>query len=178
VIPRAKTRSLQERLDAKTLKGGPDDCWLWQGSKKTKQGHGQIMMLLPQGSKMIGAHVAAYILAHGPVPEGHEVRHRCHKPSCVNPAHLISGTHRENMQDSIRDGRMHVPRTRGEHCYQAKVTWEQVCEIRANPDRLTQTQLGERYGLRQSSIWNIIHYKSWKTPGHPSRVEPLRLETS
>lgn len=29
------------------------------------------------------------------------VRHKCNRPSCCNPEHLISGTHKDNYQDSI-----------------------------------------------------------------------------
>lgn len=34
------------------------------------------------------------------VPPGFEVRHLCHNKACINPDHLVIGTHRENQRDN------------------------------------------------------------------------------
>lgn len=69
-------------------------CWFWTGSKHS-HGYGRFS----DKGKRISAHIFSFELHHGPVPEGHEVRHRCHRTSCVNPWHLTSGTHAQNMAD-------------------------------------------------------------------------------
>lgn len=69
-------------------------CWLWTG---TTHDHGYGRLTIE--GKRVYAHVFSFELHHGPLPEGHEVRHRCHRPECVNPWHLISGTHAQNMVD-------------------------------------------------------------------------------
>jgi hypothetical protein len=42
------------------------------------------------------AHVVSYVLAHGSVPEGKHVHHRCRTTMCVNPDHLEAVTPREH----------------------------------------------------------------------------------
>jgi len=55
--------------------------------------------------KGIGAHRIAYERWVGPIPAGHVVRHQCDNPPCINPAHLITGTPSQNVQDMIDRGR-------------------------------------------------------------------------
>jgi hypothetical protein len=68
-------------------------CWFWTGVTNGAYGRFRI------GKKRVYAHIYSYELHHGPVPPGLEVRHRCHQPLCVNPWHLIAGTHAQNMAD-------------------------------------------------------------------------------
>lgn len=86
--------SLEERFTKFVKRGGPDDCWLWEGStskwkdgegNSTKDGHGRIW----DGKSVISAHHAAYILEHGaPPPKGTYLRRTCKNRLCVNPQHF------------------------------------------------------------------------------------------
>lgn len=71
-----------------------EGCWRWMGAK-TPQGYGYYSLNGVQRP----AHVVAYELLVGPVPEGKELAHYCHNPSCVRPdeKHARPLTHRENM---------------------------------------------------------------------------------
>lgn len=54
------------------------------------------------------AHRVAYWLTTGEWPADHVVRHTCDNPPCVNPAHLLLGTHSDNTQDKMDRGRQPV----------------------------------------------------------------------
>ena len=79
------------------------NCKNWNKGKN-RQGYGQRWF---QGRNTL-AHRAAYCEHHGLSLEaikGLVIRHTCDNPSCVNPDHLLSGTHKENMEDMVRRGR-------------------------------------------------------------------------
>jgi hypothetical protein len=68
-------------------------CLVWMRGK-TRDGYGQVRV----GGKMRRAHVVAYELVNGPVPEGMELDHFvCDRRDCINPDHLRAVTHRENV---------------------------------------------------------------------------------
>ncbi len=92
----------QERFWQKVAKGGPDDCWMWTGGK-ADHGYGLIYI----DGKNRRTHVISWEWANDcKAPKGMSVCHTCDTPSCVNPAHLWLGTHRENLQDAGRKGRV------------------------------------------------------------------------
>lgn len=69
------------------------DCWEWQGMKNTKN-YGQFWI---NGRRPM-AHRLSYELHKGKIPEGLQVDHLCRNPPCVNPDHLETVTHLENMK--------------------------------------------------------------------------------
>lgn len=77
----------------------PDECWPWRGGRNS-DGYG----VFRAGRRLLLAHRIAYALAHG-APGRRVVRHECDNPSCVNPAHLLAGTQRDNVRDMIARGR-------------------------------------------------------------------------
>jgi hypothetical protein len=91
------------RFWSKVVIKTPEECWEWQASKNC-HGYGRFN-LEGRAHGARGAHVVAWMLTHGPVPDGLCVLHRCDNPGCVNPNHLFLGTHTDNMRDMVNKNR-------------------------------------------------------------------------
>lgn len=78
-----------------------DHCWIWTGWCNPQYGHGQFRY----EGKLLGAHVFSYMLHNNVEKPKLFVRHTCDNPPCVNPSHLLLGTHGDNMQDMVDRGR-------------------------------------------------------------------------
>ena len=76
-----------------------NSCWIWRGNI-LKTGYGQIKVF----GKMYSTHRFSYELHKGTIPNNLEVMHLCNNKLCINPDHLKTGTHKENIQQAIRDG--------------------------------------------------------------------------
>jgi len=97
-----------------TYEIGDDDCWFWipttragewrmrngRRVRATVGGYGRIHVIGDDGSHtLIGAHVAAYLVTHGPFPPDHVIDHfRCQARLCCNPRHLRAIPVSENVR--------------------------------------------------------------------------------
>ncbi len=148
---------LSDRFWSKVEKS--EGCWLWVGHRN-KAGYGK----LRNGSqhKYLLAHRASWLLAHGELPDELLVCHKCDNPPCVRPDHLFLGTDADNQRDMMRKGRKVVPPQYGERNPRAKLTAEQVIEIRRRyAEGETQTKLGMEYGVSQAAIGYIVRGEHW-----------------
>lgn len=112
--------------------------------------------------KRILAHRLAWINAHGPIPKGMVVCHKCDNPRCVNTEHLWIGTQKENIRDCWAKGRH--PSYRGENNNSAKITKEDSKNIRHLyfAERRTLREVGDFYGLSQSMVSRICRRLNWE----------------
>lgn len=113
-IDRNHISDRSERFWSHVEKKGRNDCWEWTAMFH-RQGYGMVRDVygVDGRQKMRYAHIVAYELEVGLVPEGLELRHVCDNQSCCNPRHLIPGTHEDNMRDRKRGVRVrHVEQAR------------------------------------------------------------------
>jgi len=149
-------------------------CWLWTGIKNN-MGYGYASV---GHSGKVLAHRVMYASRYGEIPRGGIVRHTCDLPACVNPDHLRLGTMKENTQDMLRRGRHRVVAVRGEAHRWAKLTAEQVMDIRARY-RGSRLALSQEYGVSPSLISMVAHGRCWKhlPVNRPARRRRLRNVT-
>ncbi len=150
----AKRRTLADRFWEKVAKS--DGCWLWTGSTNGVYGS------LGVERTHVGAHRLSWELAFGAIPDGLSVLHRCDVPTCVNPAHLFLGTHQDNMRDMADKGRGHGPGIRGSASRFAKITEDDVIDIRTvRALGGTLQAIGAAYGLQKSAVGKIVSGRTW-----------------
>lgn len=94
-----KVTDYKEKLISK-VEVLPSGCWEWRGAKSPK-GYGRMSY---KGEAQY-THRISYEVHKGPIEEGLCVCHSCDNPICVNPEHLWTGTHLENIQDRDAKGR-------------------------------------------------------------------------
>lgn len=136
---------------------GPDLCWPWIG-KRDPNGYGNF----DAHPGMRSAHRFAYFLAHGEIPEGMFVCHRCDNPPCQNPGHLFLGTQADNMADMWGKGRAVTPFRNGSGNPLAKLTEQSVREIRRLvSEGVPQKELAALHGVSRPTISLVVSRKLW-----------------
>jgi hypothetical protein len=148
-------------------------CREWPGQRSAK-GYG---LILGDGRPRYAHREALEEKLGRPIAPGMQSCHTCDNPPCTNPDHLFEGTNADNQRDSADKGRngrwTHPERTaRGERCHTAKLTADQVLEIRARyrPGRQSSTnivRLASAFGVAKSSISRVVRGATWTHVGVP-----------
>jgi len=142
----------RERFLSKVEKS--DGCWLWRASMY-KSGYGGFSY----NKDSILSHRFSYCLHNNcelDSIKGLIIRHSCHNRHCVNPSHLSTGTHQDNMDDMTGAGRQ----AKGEYQWNSKLSEEQVKAIRLS-DGLHK-DIAAQYGIARSYVCEIKKKKAWK----------------
>lgn len=97
--------------------------------------------------------------------DGELACHRCHRPNCINADHLYAGTYADNMRDMVLAGRCRSGGPKGEQHYRAKLTADQVREIRDQyaAGEISQSRLAERFGVSLPTISGIVTRRYWRS---------------
>lgn len=172
---------IEQKIDRVPLCG----CWIWTGAHTSGGRYGSAYF----GGRVMPAHRAVWEIVNGAIPDGMELLHKCDVGLCVNPSHLMVGTHAENMADMVAKGRQrsiagdnHWTRRdkdkavavakanitnshgSGEENNNAKITLEIANKIRSayssNP-YLAMTELGAMFGLKREQTRKIVKGLAW-----------------
>lgn len=140
-------------IDTIALPFESDECLLWPFSQD-HDGYGRAYY----NGRPVKASRIVCELSHGTVPfDGAEAAHSCGKSECVNPRHLYWATPRENASDRERHG----THPHGADSPNAKLTEDQVREIRRLRGSKSQSEVAKRFGVSKTGVWNIWARKSW-----------------
>ncbi len=107
--------------------------------------------------KAMYLHRYYYELHKGKIPEGFIVRHTCDNPRCINPEHLILGTHQDNVADRVARHRSATGIKNG----RAKLTEEEVKLIFLDTTH-SKAALAAQYNVDRKVIYLIKNKLMWK----------------
>jgi len=145
------TRPAAVRLAERLAPANENGCILWLGS--TRRGYGNITA--GNGRGPVAVHRLAWELAHGPIPPGLLVCHKCDVRTCCNVDHLFLGTAADNSRDMVLKGRNQVMRTR--------LTEGDVIQIRTlHQSGVSRSQIAKQFGASTTLIRYVINRKLWK----------------
>lgn len=142
-----KTRQRRQIRYAPNGKG----CHVCESHSSNEQGY----PVVKRNGKTRFLHHLVYAERNGEIPKGMVVRHTCDNPKCINPDHLILGTHADNVADRVARGRS----AKGEQNGRAKLTVGKVKEILKSTESFVA--LARTYGVDRKTIHLIKQRKIW-----------------
>lgn len=162
----ARWKKYGDPLAGKTPEGAPlawiystalthlgDECLPWPFAK-LGNGYGTVEF---EGKTNL-AHRVVCTMVHGQPPsEKRDAAHACGNRICVNPHHLSWKTRAGNEADKL----LHDTVARGERSGTAKLTEEDVREIRRLGGSSSLSEIGRRYGVNKTAIHKILNGQSW-----------------
>jgi hypothetical protein len=108
----------------------------------------------PSGN--IAIHVVVCVAFHRPLRAGEMALHTCDNRGCCRPQHVFPGTQADNMHDMDAKGRRRTWHPTGELNPAAKLSRDQVVEIRRS--KLSGREVAKAFGVSQQLV-SAIHCK-------------------
>lgn len=132
-----------------------DECLRWPFSRY-QNGSAQVRY---RGASTRASRIMC-TLAHGePFEPGLEAAHSCGKDhlGCVNPRHLRWDTPKGNCADRVEHG----TENRGERQWMAKLTRDDVRQIRSMEGMFTHMELAKMFKVARMTVTDILRRKTW-----------------
>lgn len=134
-------------------------CWVSNSKSCDRKGYPRICL---KNRRMRFSHRIMYEQYNKEsLPNYLKVCHKCDNPKCVNPEHLFSGTHSENMQDCLKKGRW--SNRKGSNNFSHKLKEQDVSVIKLrlkNSENIRKISMD--YGISYQTIYLIKKEKTWK----------------
>lgn len=121
-------------------------CVLFPG--KGRCGHSRQYGAYHLEGRQTTAHRAAFVAAYGPVPDDHQVDHRCSVHLCWLPDHLEAVTSVENRR---RAGQVVLTLDIAQDCRRRHAVGAATCR-----------ELADQYGLTYQGMWRILKGLVWR----------------
>lgn len=149
-LQEARRKRTVERFWAKVDRRDASGCWEWQAARRN--GYGSFSLGGRAGT-MVSAHRFSWELSNGQIPTGKVVRHKCDNPPCVNPSHLVIGSHGENMRDMAER----------ERSSKTVLTADEVRNIRAlGAAGTSQSAIAGSFGVTKGTVGHILRGDTWR----------------
>jgi hypothetical protein len=124
-------------------------------SHKSRTGYPEIM--INRVTKKIHRHI--FEECFGEIPAGLVIRHKCDNPFCINPEHLETGTHADNVRDQIKRHR----HAKGSRKALSKLIEHDIVIIRRMSDMgYTNRSISKIFNVDETVISEIKNRKAWK----------------
>ena len=128
-------------------------CWEWTGAHHNKgYGYFTVGSRTEGNRQQVYAHRFAYEALIAPIPDGLESDHLCRNHPCIRPTHIEPVTRTLNSQRGLQKGETHT---------RAKLTEENIREIRRLRGIISQRQLAARFGVLPNTISRIQLHQRW-----------------
>ncbi len=151
-----------ERFRAQTSEPDDNGCMLWEGT--CDKGYG---IAWRNGERY--AHRHSWQIANGRIPFGKIVRHKCDVKNCVNPEHLLVGTHADNAKDALERNRYASGSKR-----RPDITDDIILDARAryHSKQVKLPALAQELNMCKSQVSDIMWGRLWRDVPMPKGVRP------
>ena len=148
----------ERRFNKSFHKNEETGCWDWTGTSNNAG-----YPLFSYKGRMVSASKTAYKLNYEEdIPGGHVVSHTCDNVKCVNPDHIYVTSRSDLVKDLYKSGKMKAPEQKGADNPNAKLSEEDVREIRRKKEEgITHEELAKEYGVTKTTISQIYNRKLW-----------------
>jgi predicted XRE-type DNA-binding protein len=133
-----------------------DDCLIWP-FQRSPNGYGHLRT--PDGRRTTASREMCILSQGRPHGEAKYAAHTCGKghEGCVNPKHLRWASNSENQMDRVGHGTSN----RGQAHGIAKISSEQVIEIRKMAETMSQREIARRIGVNPGTVSHIVRKTTW-----------------
>jgi hypothetical protein len=137
------------------------DCWNWKGTTY-RFGYGHFRRKINNKWVMYKAHRYSYEYHNKVTLDSRMfVCHKCDNPKCVNPAHLFSGTARDNHEDKKLKGRLPLIRNPKQKLLNMD-TAREIRSFRMKNPKMRLKDIALKWDTSIQQVSRILNNRIWQ----------------